>query len=336
MRKAIILFFTLLTTVSLFAQTDPASAIAQARQQISDKQYDAAVKTLEAGFAGTSSIVQEQQKAQATAALHFYSAIAYSGMNDNVNAKKHLQEFFVLNPQASALDASKYDKKFVKLFNDVRKSARDDGASRFELIYPGYNPAAPALPKQVSLEKWHESPEFVLLASGEEKKAWDAATDEMSRQAVVDQFWLRRDPTPNAGSNEYREEARRRIAFADEVFSTPKTRGSLSDRGKVFVLFGPPQSISVKPLTSREGGDTRSSSAIDSGTANRAGTGVVSTDGPTTKGLVERWTYTYEQMPPTVPKTGVSFKFITEEGYGDHVLQRESVALKAIADAGRK
>jgi GWxTD domain-containing protein len=334
---------------SLFAQVDPGAAIGQARAAIAEKNYDAAISVLQGALPAAQQIMQPQQRTQATAALHFYSAIAYHGKNDVPAAKQQLVEFFILMPEASALDASKYDKKFVKLFNEVRQTAREDAASRFDLLYPGFNPTVAALPKQTAISRWNESPDFVLLASEEEKKEWNTLADDAARQAFADRFWERRDRDSNASTNEAHAEFLRRVAFADEKFSSDKTRGALSDRGRVFILFGEPYSISVKPYTGREGANVRSSQPISAGgvlnpgaSANAAAANAAAqapstgADSMSQKGLVERWSYKQEQLPPGVPPTGVTFKFITEEGYGDHVLQRESVVLKAMQAAGKR
>jgi hypothetical protein len=40
-----------------------------------------------------------------------------------------------------------------------------------------------------------------------------------------------------------------------------------------------------------------------------------------------------DQLPHGVPDAEVAIKFITQEGYGDHVLQREFMVNKVLADA---
>ena len=44
-------------------------------------------------------------------------------------------------------------------------------------------------------------------------------TDE-EREQFVEQFWLRRDPTPDTVENEFKEEHYRRIAYANEHFAS--------------------------------------------------------------------------------------------------------------------
>ena len=54
---------------------------------------------------------------------------------------------------------------------------------------------------------------------------------------------------------------------------------------------------------------------------------------PIAKGNVERWIYNRDQFPKGIPDAEAVFKFITQEGYGDHVLQRDFMVTKVLADA---
>lgn len=77
-----------------------------------------------------------------------------------------------------------------------------------------------------------------LLLTKAETKQWAAiATDDQAR-AFIDLFWARRDPTPSTPANEFRDAINERIKIADSLFTTGKTRGAASERGKVFVLMG--------------------------------------------------------------------------------------------------
>ncbi len=77
-----------------------------------------------------------------------------------------------------------------------------------------------------------------------------AALKQLSNQDefdnFVEQFWLRRDPTPDTPENEFREEHYRRIAYANEHFAAGK-KGSLTDRGQIYIKFGPPDEIEAHP-----------------------------------------------------------------------------------------
>ena len=66
-------------------------------------------------------------------------------------------------------------------------------------------------------------------------------TDE-EREQFIEQFWLRRDPTPDTVENEYKEEHYRRIAYSNEHFASG-IPGWRSDRGRIYITFGPPDEI---------------------------------------------------------------------------------------------
>jgi GWxTD domain-containing protein len=61
------------------------------------------------------------------------------------------------------------------------------------------------------------------------------------REQFVEQFWLRRS-NPDLLGNDFKEEHYRRVVFANEKFGT-KIPGWKSDRGRVYVMFGPPDTI---------------------------------------------------------------------------------------------
>jgi GWxTD domain-containing protein len=71
------------------------------------------------------------------------------------------------------------------------------------------------------------------------------STDD-EKQQFIEQFWLRRDPTPDSQENEYKEEHYRRIAYANERFASG-IPGWKTDRGRIYITFGPPAEIESHP-----------------------------------------------------------------------------------------
>lgn len=57
------------------------------------------------------------------------------------------------------------------------------------------------------------------------------------------EFWSTRNPTPDTEYNELMAEYYRRIDYAFENFSTPTTVGYDSDQGRVYIVYGPPESV---------------------------------------------------------------------------------------------
>ncbi len=91
------------------------------------------------------------------------------------------------------------------------------------------------------LKKWLKQ-DVTYIISEEEKEAFKQLTTDDERYQFIEQFWLRRDPTPDTPDNEVREEHYRRIAFTNERFASGKP-GWETDRGRVYITFGPPDEI---------------------------------------------------------------------------------------------
>jgi GWxTD domain-containing protein len=87
-------------------------------------------------------------------------------------------------------------------------------------------------------KKWlNEDVGYII--SNEERKAFRSLQTDEERDQFVEQFWLRRDPTPDTEENEYREEHYRRIAYANEHFASG-IPGWKADRGMIYIKYGPP------------------------------------------------------------------------------------------------
>ena len=95
--------------------------------------------------------------------------------------------------------------------------------------------------------------DVVYIIADEERTAFQRLTTDEEREEFMEQFWLRRDPTPRTAKNEYREEHYRRIAFANDRFETVFDRlGWQSDRGHICIVYGPPDEIEAHPVGSSE------------------------------------------------------------------------------------
>jgi GWxTD domain-containing protein len=87
-----------------------------------------------------------------------------------------------------------------------------------------------------------------IIATDEERKAFQQLAKDEQRQEFITSFWLVRDPTPGTPANEFKEEFERRVAYANEHFSSKSgARGSQTDRGKMYILNGPPDEIVSHP-----------------------------------------------------------------------------------------
>ena len=89
---------------------------------------------------------------------------------------------------------------------------------------------------------WVNGPAQFLMTK-EEQAQFKALKTDAEAKAFVDLFWARRDPTPNTPQNEAREAFEARVAYADKSLREGKTRGAMTDRGKVLILYGQPKRV---------------------------------------------------------------------------------------------
>jgi GWxTD domain-containing protein len=94
-------------------------------------------------------------------------------------------------------------------------------------------------------KKWLNE-DVVYIITDEEKKAFKSFSTDEERQQFIEQFWLRRDPTPDTEENEFKEEHYRRIAYANDRFPSG-IPGWKTDRGRIYITFGPPDEIESHP-----------------------------------------------------------------------------------------
>lgn len=107
--------------------------------------------------------------------------------------------------------------------------------------------------REKKLRKELESPwkqwldvDVAYIITDEERQAFKRLNTDEERQQFVEQFWLRRDPTPDTEENEFKEEHYRRIAYANEHYASG-IPGWKTDRGRIYITFGPPDEIESHP-----------------------------------------------------------------------------------------
>ncbi len=72
-------------------------------------------------------------------------------------------------------------------------------------------------------DKWLNQ-EVARIITADERTAFRGLATDDERQQFIEQFWLRRDPTPDTPANEFREEYYRRIAWSNDRFTEPAHR----------------------------------------------------------------------------------------------------------------
>jgi GWxTD domain-containing protein len=107
--------------------------------------------------------------------------------------------------------------------------------------------------KQKELEKelmgpWKKwlNEDVVYIITDEEKQAFKRLKTDEERQQFVEQFWLRRDPTPDTEENEFKEEHYRRIAYANDHYASG-IPGWKTDRGMIYIKYGAADEVDSHP-----------------------------------------------------------------------------------------
>ena len=85
------------------------------------------------------------------------------------------------------------------------------------------------------------------IVTRQEKKIFLNLSDDEKEQFKVD-FWKKRDLEPETERNLYKERYLSRIDEANRLFSSEGRHGWLSDRGRVYIMLGPPDSRQVYPM----------------------------------------------------------------------------------------
>ena len=91
--------------------------------------------------------------------------------------------------------------------------------------------------------------EMQYLASRQEKKRYEGLKTVEQKQRFLSDFMKRRDRSPETSRNEYMEEYFKRLKYVNERFRTKTKAGYLTDRGRVYLLYGEPDEIDRYPYT---------------------------------------------------------------------------------------
>jgi GWxTD domain-containing protein len=344
---------------ALLAQTVP-ELFQKGKAQVKGGAWQDALSSFASVEAEAARPANEGFRKQLEGPLAFYRGVCQANLDQPDQARANFETFLRGTPNAS-IDPAMYSKKAVAAFEEARKSvaqpeiARSGGPSLFNAYQEFKPPANISEPPSAS---WADGPVQWIMTSGE-KHAWSQLSSDGERAEFVEKFWESRNPNPGNGDNTFRTGFERRAAFADAKFvQDEKKRGSLTDRGMVFVLLGPPTYGGRKPIRtgedSTEAAGMSSVGSFDAAIAQRqaAASGPTTSaqnatiadqySGPGTQAATsdnnyqEVWHYRKELLPKGISYLQVDVVFITKKGYGVNVLQRESTTLTTLDAAKRK
>ncbi len=109
-------------------------------------------------------------------------------------------------------------------------------------------PARPLTERQVDespYRKWLNE-DVAYIITDAERAAYKLLQTGEEHERFIEQFWLRRDPTPGTVENEFKEEHYRRIAYTNERFAA-NIPGWKTDRGRIYITYGPADEIESHP-----------------------------------------------------------------------------------------
>ncbi len=176
------------------------------------------------------------------------------------------------------------------------------------------------------LAVWATGPASHLMTAAE-KAAWKNITSEKEADEFIALFWAKRDPTTATPANELRAEFETRVTLADEHFTTKRTRGAMTDRGRALIVLGPPFNVSSTGAQARAPRNPNISS-VDNWDGS-----VIGPRGASAK-LV--WTYAGDKKPKFIKRKEFELHFVDDQGDGEFALGKvasldpEAVFLEAV------
>jgi GWxTD domain-containing protein len=110
------------------------------------------------------------------------------------------------------------------------------------LALPAWQPAPTD-----AFSRWlHQDVAYIITV--QERAAFEALTTDDERKQFIVQFWERRNPLPGNPENPFQIEHYRRIAYTNDHFSSASgLPGWKTDRGRIYITFGPPDELDSHP-----------------------------------------------------------------------------------------
>ena len=326
-------------TLSLAAALIAAAAAAQSvperfltvKDQVKAESWQNALDTMDALDLEAGRPANQKFQPQLEAPLAFYRGVCDANLDRVDDAGADFETFLLLQPDAS-IDRSVYSAKAVAAFEQAQKGMTASKPS-LARAYRQFPPAPPEAMSAPVTADWGKGPVIWLMSDGE-KASWAKLKDDPERVNFVKAFWRAREPGDN---HAFRAIFERRVAFADaELAQDDKSgaRGSMTDRGMVFILLGP-------PAYSKEVESSRSSSASisDRSAGSRISASGNDAPGMTTKGgsdsRSELWHYRKGLLANGTSYPEVTVQFWWKPGRADELFRKDE-QVNAILAAAKK
>ena len=270
----------------------------------------------------------EDDRARLEPVLTFFAAANAAMLGEEETARDRFLDYLVFVPRAT-LDEKAFPRQVVAAFRGAREEyeemTRRASAGDLSAVWRSFAPVGDI----AADETWNASAVRYLMTD-DEKQRWAQLTSNAERAEFVEDFWLRRDPSPGTPENERRDEIESRLLFADRVFTTEGVRGRDSDRGLVFALLGPPSFVRGGSISSEDDPMEMlrtQQQGTNLGREHRTRVTDRSLNTENSHGRRESWYYRGDRKPRDVPFSEVRFDFISRTGYGVGVMEKDSNAL---------
>ena len=337
----------LLAAGSSRAANDPLLlALLETKKAYHEKRWDDADDALKRILELAAAPEREPVLPKILPAYYFYSAAVAWAKKDETRARDELAHYFEYQPEAT-IDPSMYPKSYCIFFDAQRNEAERRNPPPPPA--PGLPDIASTLPDEGTIPQYTGDPSWAstavrFLLTEPEKKEFAALPDDGSRREWVFRFWKKFDPDAKTPENEYEVEFYRRVQYAEAHFSTETVRGSLSDRGRVLLVLGPPSYVGRSPLLRSEDTMTYLKTTAPRIVSAASGGGAIVRVPTTSRGFVtpgdiegdvETWYYRQDRIPKGLPFQELQYRFISKQGYGDAVFQKDARELISLQKASR-
>ena len=188
--------------------------------------------------------------------------LVFNSRGNLVNSKsKKINKSVDSRVEVGKLSTYKYPTDTYTLVIDVVDSVANYGVSSSKKFFV-YNPSVvPVDTLQVSvspvlsttfgamseeeLDDLFKKSEYIATAV--EKDKYESLTTVEAKREFMYTFWKARDENPSDDKNQYYQDYLRRIGEANAKYSAAKKDGWKTDRGRVYLVYGPPSEIERYP-----------------------------------------------------------------------------------------
>ncbi|MEO0262411.1 MAG: GWxTD domain-containing protein [candidate division WOR-3 bacterium] len=159
----------------------------------------------------------------------------------NIEEKKDVEKasFIYGKIPIYALEGGKYSFKISLL--DTLKNLLAEKEKKFTYFSLRY------LHKKRALEKYEDYLSFIDFFASKEEMEEFKKLEGNARITFLKKFWSKFDPDPSTPVNEFLVTFTARVEYADQNFGTPFKKGRYTDRGRIYIKYGPPDEVRRNP-----------------------------------------------------------------------------------------